>query len=69
MPLVKPAALAERVVRVLADPERFAYLREAARATALAHYGKNECVAEALEWLGLDREKADKAERPSARTA
>ena len=52
----------------------------AARATALAHYGKNECVAQALEWLGLDGEKAEEAgadsaalgdrgtERPLART-
>jgi glycosyltransferase involved in cell wall biosynthesis len=65
-PFHEPEALAEKVVRVLADPERFVVLREAARATALARYGKNECVAEALEWLGLDPEKA---ERPTARTA
>jgi glycosyltransferase involved in cell wall biosynthesis len=58
-PFHDPEALAAKIVLVLAEPRRFESLREAARATALARYGKDECVARALEWLGLDAEKAE----------
>jgi glycosyltransferase involved in cell wall biosynthesis len=53
-PFLEPDALAEKVVAVLADPARFEPLREAARATALARYNRRECLAQALELLGLD---------------
>ncbi|WP_294537109.1 glycosyltransferase [uncultured Rhodoblastus sp.] len=68
-PFFDPEALAAKVVAVLADPQRFEPMREAARAIALTRYGKKECVAQALEWLGLDDRRTEEAEPPKARTA
>lgn len=53
-PFHDPAALAEKVVAVLADPRRFEPLREAARATALARYHKRDCLDQALALLGIE---------------
>jgi glycosyltransferase involved in cell wall biosynthesis len=53
-PFHDPDALATQVARVLSDPDAFAHLGRAARATAKARYAKNACVAEAMERLGLD---------------
>ncbi len=56
-----PAALAEKVVAVLADPGRFEPLREAARATALTSYGRRDCLDQALAFLGIEGAEAPKA--------
>jgi len=57
-PFHDPAALAEKVTAVLADPSRYEPLRSAARATALARFNKRECLDEALALLGIDQRKA-----------
>jgi glycosyltransferase involved in cell wall biosynthesis len=53
-PFHDPSALAEKVVGVLADPASYALLGKTARATALARYDKDDCLARALELLGVE---------------
>ena len=46
-------AIANAVVRVLEDPERYASLGEAARRVAVARFEVKVCVDQALEALGI----------------
>jgi glycosyltransferase involved in cell wall biosynthesis len=61
-PFHEPAALAAKVVRVLADPAAFARLGERARATALARFSRTECLRDALSILGLSAEAPGESE-------
>ncbi len=63
-PFHDPVALADTVARVLADPDAFAHLGRAARATAASRYARRACVAEAMERLGLG-DSAKEAAEPS----
>lgn len=53
-PFHDSAALAANIASVLGDPASFARLGEAARATALARFGRTACLERALSILGLD---------------
>ena len=68
-PFLDPAALAGKVLAVLADPAAHAALGKAARATALARYDRRACLDRTLELLGASAEKnpKDVADRPSKR--
>jgi glycosyltransferase involved in cell wall biosynthesis len=57
-PFHDPAALAEKIAGILADPDEFAHLGEAARATALARYAKKTCLERAFSILGLDEHES-----------
>jgi glycosyltransferase involved in cell wall biosynthesis len=57
-PFHDPVALAEKIAGILADPDEFAHLGEAARATALARYAKKTCLERALSILGLDEHES-----------
>ena len=61
-PFHDPAGLADKVSRVLADPDAFAHLGRAARATAASRYTRSACVAEAMEKLGLGETGKEAAE-------
>ncbi|WP_298353025.1 glycosyltransferase [Rhodoblastus sp.] len=62
IPFHDPAGLADKVARVLADPDAFAHLGRAARATAVSRYTRSACVAEAMERLGLGETGKEAAE-------
>jgi glycosyltransferase involved in cell wall biosynthesis len=53
-PFHDPETLAEKVRRVLADRGAFAGLGVAARKAALSRYGKNDCLRQVIELLGLE---------------
>ncbi len=53
-PFHDPAALAEKVTRILANPGDYAALGAAARQTALSRYDRKDCLREARRILGLE---------------
>ncbi len=68
-PFHDPAALAETVIAVLAEPARYEPLRAAARATALARFAKRECLDNALALLGIEKQKAPEGVDDAAASA
>jgi glycosyltransferase involved in cell wall biosynthesis len=57
-PFHDPVPLADKIVKILAEPQRYAHLGEAARATALTHYSAEACLDRALSILGIGRREA-----------
>jgi glycosyltransferase involved in cell wall biosynthesis len=52
-PFLDSRSIAESVVAILSNPERYSHLGEAARRTAIDLYDKRVCIPKALEWLGI----------------
>ncbi|MCW2274518.1 glycosyltransferase [Rhodoblastus acidophilus] len=65
-PFHDPAALAEKVTRVLANPGDHAALGAAARKTALSRYDRKDCLREVRRILGLEPASAPLVPEPVA---
>lgn len=65
-PFHDPAALAEKVTRILAGPGDYAALGAAARQTALSRYDRKDCLREARRILGLEPAVSPAPPEPAA---